>query len=594
MATSARQIQLLTSEAAKLTAEAGSTVLSTAFRAALPTEAGAVKNAAGLWVMPLGAVPVDLFRSNIAPGVTDMTSAIAAAVAYCGHHDRALLWRDDVDYLCHLNIEGFWDVPHIGRGRILRDGERFRIAPSGNSQSIIHVAPDGLVTNDGLTTGHPTTIGAAIKRAEGLGLRACEGQWRIQMVAGHYTDDGVVFSKLPDFRRPLQIFGQVDEAWGEPLVTWDGTGASSYAALRGGLTSSECASANLHFANFKMANWSQYGLIYWYNGRILCQNVWAENIPYPFDWRGVRVDQTGGRISGAIHGIRPYYQCNANIGGIYEGEGIHFQDCTVGVSVSRDTIAYVEGNSFSGASDVNVAVSLGARMRTQRNAFGGFTTAAVQVDTGMWNQPKTPADADSYPADLTTAPAYKALGSAVIQGISVLPQRYMHARSGRTGGTNYFVVENQSGNQVLLSDGAYGGADFVPFRLPGFTLYSPTFELELGIEMTLEGGHGGGELALYAQGSAATLKLAKLIIPGQASFTRGNIEMLVINNTGVPSGSYEARWPVAGLHLNGDTPSLDDPAIRNNTADQLAYRLYWTPASNHKAYFSNMRTFVTP
>jgi len=545
---------------------------------------------------PMGNVWVGHFEENSDTRPVDMTRPLQNAVAWCAARNVPLHWQNGSIYPVNDNIPDIHNVTHVGQGRVVVDGKySYHINPLGTDTQINHVSPAGSSANDGMSPLHPSTINAVWGRMKLVNSGADGGRYRIQMAAGTYTETGVVIADWPYFRNELEIFGPPAEG-GVPTAIWDGTGNSQWAAIRGGLTNSESGFLNLYLKDIKFINSGEAGfdsaVLYWYNGRIKAENLHAENIIRPFDYRGIRLDQFGGTIANAGMGIRANYQCNSNIGGLRPGESITFDTCDVGVSISRGGIAYIENCVFTGASSHNITVSQYARMRTQRNTFGGFSVSAIRNDNGIWDGPKSADLSETYPSLSEGAPAYSAQGTASIQNIAVLGQRFMHVRSGRTGGTNTFSISGRKG-QLLLSDADHGGSDWVPLRLPAYTLYSPTLVLEVEMELAFTGAHGGGLLALHGQGSGSGVKLAELEIGSRDDFARGTVRMKFINNPGRSSGSYECVWTATGDFNNNDSAQLDNPAIRSSSDKLLLFRLYWTPRGPEEAVFSNLVTYIT-
>jgi hypothetical protein len=543
---------------------------------------------------PDGDVYPDHWAANTTPGTTDMQAALVGSVAYCFIAGRSL--RGGGQYLASGNVPNLWDVTTNGTWSILQDGSTWHASPQGNSQLVvIYCTNDGSAQADGRTAAQGTTFGSAWARMLALGSKSADGRWRIQMEAGTFTDAGVVISKVPYFRYPLEVFGRSAGGLGAvPETVWSGTGNATYAAMRGGLSNSENGFLNINFESIKFINWSQNGIIYWHNGIVLCRNLHAANTPYPFDFRGLRLDITGGIIDGATGGIRSYCGCNASIGGFGANERITFNNCDLPWSVSRGGIAYVENCLHTGTMTHNGAVSQLARIRTQGNTFGASTSEIINVENGIWDQAKDDASADVFPTLTETMSAYTARGTASIQGLSVLGSRFMHVRSGRTGGTNQFTVDTVGGVASLLSDGSLGGGDWVPFRLPKFTLFSPTVILEVDVEFTLAEAHSGGVFALHGNGPPSAANLLGVVnIPSVAGFTRGTIKLRVINDPGASTGSYEGVWTAAGGLSTGSTANLASTSLRDNDASGYLFRLYWTPASAGDAVFSNLITYVT-
>lgn len=560
--------------------------------AVLRDPAGSIVQTNGERWRPDGEVTPQHFGA-VGDGVADDTAAIQAAVAYAFASGIILNWSGD--YLTTASIANFHSVEHAGDGRILRAGLAYAVVPTDADTNIIHVAPAGVATNDGLSPSEPMTVWAASSVFKALKSEVLGGQWRLQFAAGAYTDTGLRMADFPVFKRKLQVFGaNVDETVSAvPTTIWDGTGNAQAYAFRMDVSATPSVLANLFFKNIKFTNWSAGGIVVWAQGNVLTHNIHADNCPVGMWFRHGYAKCLYGVINNcSTWGIGVQYNGSANIGSLTLGTGVTFTNCGSGVSIGRASICYVQRCDFSGNAR-NINVEWISRVRTQANTFGACTVDNIRIaGNSLHTGDNGGGFPDVFSAISRTNPYTRSIAGSVNPRISVYGQRSLHNYAGSSGATPTTLFPVATTSQVLLSDGAYGGPDFVPFRIPAYTLYSPTAELEVEIGIALNT-NAGGTLALHAQGSSAATKLGEIVIPTAATFRRGILKMKVTGNVNVSTGRFEAFFPTTGAYTESPTPTFNNAAIRDQSESDLLYRLYWTSLTTNTVQFFNMRTYVT-
>ena len=535
----------------------------------------------------------------VGDGVTDDTAAVQAAVTHCFTTGDQLYWPAG-SYLTTGNITSFHLVRHTGVGVILRGSDTWHVAPTDTQRNIIYVSNGGSYTFDGLSAAQPTTISGAFNILKSYTTETLNGIWRIQFSAETFDDPGVTLEELPYFKNKLEIFGaDVDETVSAvPTTVWDGAATTGY-ALRLDSAGYPSAIGNIFYKNIKFTNWTSGAIVAWSHGNFLFHNIHTLNCPVGIWGRhGYFKVRYGKHENCTTWGIGIQYNGTGNIGSLTAGTGVTFVGCGDGVSVGRFTVCYIQGNTFSGSINSNVDVEWLARCRTQANVLG-----AVAGGTGViscaGNSLFTDDNASGYPNTFPTLteamPYQKSRHGSVNPYISRYSQKALHSYSGiqlEAGFTPITIFSVTTTSQILMADGAYGGSDFVPFRLPAYALYSPTFELEvkLGIALNV---NAGGTLVLCGQGApGGASELCRIDIPAAATYRNGFINLKIMNTPNASSARYEWFFPVTSLYKTGNTGSLNSSAIRANNDATLVYRLYWTSLTTDQVQLYGLRTYV--
>lgn len=525
---------------------------------------------------------------------TDDTSAIQAAVTHCFTTGDQLYWPDGT-YLTTASITNFHAVRHVGPGAVQRGSDIYRVQPGDTNTNILYVSTTGSASNDALSASQPTTIAKAFNIIKALGAETLNGIWRIQMAAGTYNDAGIVLDELPLFKNKLEIFGaSVNETTSAvPTTIWDGTVSGSSYALRLDSSLYPSASANLFIKNIKLQDWTAGGIVIWSDGNVLVRNIHIDNCPIGMWLRHGYFKVMYGVVNNcSTWGIGVQYNATGNIGTATVGTGVTFTNCADGVQVGRYTVCYVQRCTFTNC-DRSIEGEWLARVRPVYNTFNTPNSASITL---RGNSLLTTGPGENTLPTLTEAlPYHRSESGSVNPDISRYGQRCLHNYSGVTleqGLTPVTLFSVTTTSQILLSDNAYGGSDFVPFRLPAYALFSPTFELEVELGVALNA-NAGGTLALHGQGSSLATKLCEITIPTATTYRRGNLHIKVKNTPNNTSARYEIHFPVTGLYVEGATGSLNDVLIRDSSDSQLLFRLYWTSATVDQVQFFNMRTYVT-
>ena len=530
---------------------------------------------------------------------SDDTIFIQAAVTFCNTHNASLYWPVGT-YNTTASIPNFWDIKHEGDGIIARETYKWYIEPRNDETNIIYISPEGGNVNDGFSPTQFVNIATAFNRIQSLGSEAQNGIWRLQFSAGTYDDNGLSFENLPYFKNKLQIYGaSVDEITSvEPTTIWNGVGVTADYAIRIDASMYPSTSVFFEIKNIKFINWTRGGgIVAWAhgNGKFInihtdyCKiGIWARYGYFKFKY---------GKIEhSSVWGIGVQYNAACNIGDLEDG-GITFAHCGKAISIGRCAIGYIQGNTFSSTiGDCHISVEWLARVRPMKNTFDNTASLVIANGNSLFTDEVATADSNIFPASITEAKPYaRSLAGSVIPDISKYSQKTLHNYSGVTleqGVTPINLFSVTTTVEILLSDVMYGGPDFVPFRIPAYTLYSPTFELEISLGIALNTS-AGGRLEFHGQGSANANEFCNLVIPPDSTYRNGFVKIRVFNMPNNTAARYEISYPPANLYKTGSTTSLNVSEIRNSSAAQLLYRLYWQSDTTDQVTMYSMRTYIT-
>lgn len=527
----------------------------------------------------------------VGDGVADDTAAIQAAIDYCVANNTGLEWPAG-DYLTTTNLTSFWSARHQGVGRILRGSDTWCITPTGTQRNILYVTSAGNSANDGFASGSSIPMSTAVARFRDLGAKAAAGIWRIQ-IQGTITWKGVRIQDWPAFAHEVEIFGEAAGLTSVPTAVWDGATSTEPYAFMAENTNTVL---NFHFQNLKIQNFNSGtnsgGIVVWAPGKVLCENVHAENCSIGVWFRQNYSRTTYGVFKNcSTYGVSTQYSGSANVGNLIGG-GVTFENCGVGVSVGRTQTTYIQGCTFIGDFNNCISVSRNSRIRTQANDFTQVNTASTGLSgivnaalLCVWTPDNFTGYPDIYPALTQSTPALK------------LDQGSVHLHIQRRAARNLHIVSNGiievSGttNQELLNSYGSGNPSWVPFRLPAFYLYNTEAILDLDITLALDAG-AGGELALHGGTPSVSAKLASINIPAVGTFTRGLIRMRAYNYGNSDTWRQLVEFPALGIYKEAPSVSYNISAIRSNSEDLILFRLYWTPLNTNSTTFINMRSYV--
>lgn len=521
------------------------------------------------------------------------TTAIQAAINYCNTNSKSLFWPDG-NYAVNTSLANFWNIQHIGYGKILRGSNTWYITPTGTQTNILYVTSSGNSANDGFDSANSLPTSEAITRLRNIGSKASGGIWRIQ-IQGTIAWNGVRVQDWPAFANAVEIWGEAASLTSVPTTVWDGTTSTEAYAFRAENANSVI---NLHFKNIKFINFNSGtnsgGIVVFASGLVLAENIHTDNCAIGIWCRQNQARILYGHFKNAItYGVAIQYCGIGNVGNL-SGAGVKFENCDTGVSIGRATASYIQGCEFIGNFDVCIDVSRNSRIRTQANNFTSVNTSYINftrfVSTtilGAWTPDNFTGFPDTYPTLTQGTPVLLQSGGSVHLHLQRGADRSVHIVS-----DGIVTIENQNGNQILLSSYGSGNSTWIPFRIPSFYLYNREAVLDIDITLALVAG-AGGELALHGSGSGNISKLASITIAPVASYTRGLIQMRAYNSTeSVNTWRSIVSFPEIGFYEEKPTVDYNITAMRDNNENLLLFRLYWTPSSNAEVTFINTRSYV--
>lgn len=522
-------------------------------------------------------------------GVADDTVALQAAI----DSTLPLFWSEGT-YKISASLEGFWDREHTGYGKITRDGETFYITPKENELNIIYSGAPHSRTADGFTTDQAIHIDEAIKRIRKIGNKAQDGRWRIQMF-GTTGASGVTLEGLPIFRNRLEIWGEAaDDVSAVPTTVWDGTSSARMYAIRGDWNYNS-ANFFLHFKNIKFTNWNKSSnagaIVIWGSGDVLSENIHVDSCSIGEWYRQNYVRVLGGKANNCqTWGVGIQYGASGNVGNL-SGKGKVFTNCSTGVSIGRNTTAYIQGCDLSG--DTLIEVNRNSRIRTQGNTYRAWTKCVVDASlVGVWTVDNGQGDPDTYlQIPSGTAPVMLCGSGSIHQHL----QRF----SGNTHWINATgsscSISGTTAPTLLSTVAGVTPGEWIPARVPAWWAYSPSARLIVKLFMSHVAPHAGGVLELKGGGASASLLLAKLTVAPSGSSQAGWVTMEFMTRGSFSAGRYFSEYKSNGGNVVtwGSTGNLDNSLIRDAAEDTLIYRLYWTPNdSSDTVLFTDMHSYI--
>lgn len=365
------------------------------------------------WVRQLyGKLPtVWMFGALPADGAANVTTNVAAAVAYCKLSGEFLYWPVGT-YLTTASILDFHSVKHVGPGIVKRGSGLFYVQPSGSQSNTIYVATTGSSSNDGLSSSQPLATFQQAFDALKLYGPMLGGFWNIVAAAGTYTiNAGQQTHSTPSLNR-VTIRGPAAGHPNVPTCIVDGTGGAAYAH---GLSMSglgvRVTVRDIKFQNFTNTN-TRIGLVGENESDLYTDNVHANSC----DWCGIYAFNTvRARISGGIlNACRSGFVANCTEATIGYGasstsDGTVISNCTEsGVYWSRGAQGHTDYCKFEDNA-IGFLVAENSRCDTVGNNFKRNTVAVRARTGGVFGEGGAPNEFNNGTADAnTTNIEYKA------------------------------------------------------------------------------------------------------------------------------------------------------------------------------------------
>lgn len=524
-----------------------------------------------------GPLNVRKFITSQIDGATSNQSGIVAAVAAAYASGADLYWPRGT-YVSDANIPDFWNVNHIGPGVIKRGATTWFITPrvSTHTNEMFCSPTAGLGSNDGLTADFPCSVATAFtSRLRLLGDKAAKGQWRIRWI-GAGEANGVTLTGLPYFGQALQIWGEDAPDYGDLPSKWDGTSATASYAFR---TNHGNTALALDFRNIEFINWQKdavnSGAIT--NDDRMRAEVW--NCKFTNTDIGIWVLQSYIRVRKSTFtncrtwGVNVSYLSYGNIGLTGANNGNRFYECGVPVSVARNSVAYVQNNDFYTIVDRAIEVNKQSRVRSLENRFHSWSATPSSLrsvyyatEGGLFNNDNNSGSPDVFNLPISGAsPVYRGSVNSTHSQLHAFGPLCLHAR-------NNFALTYSDNTRTLVP-----GAD--PLRIPGYTLYSPSFKLVFEVLLSVSGSKSFG-IDIAGVGSSTALRIAFANLPAPASTTALLVRMVVTKTEGV-NMVFDVECPALNYYSynNYVEGALAQTGVREPSEALKIFRLYVTPGA---------------
>ncbi|MDT0215872.1 hypothetical protein Q9R35_00915 [Alcaligenes sp. AB3] len=532
------------------------------------------------------ATPVD--------GETSNQEGIVAAVAAAEQLGADLNWpAADGDYISTGNIPGFHRVRHTGCGVIRRGLNRWHITPrldaDVNTVFIADESAQGDENNDGLSDDFPrryVDIPATVLSFAG---KESAGTWRFQFAPGVIQTTGIRPINWPVFKNRLEFIG-AQVPWNtKPTSIIDGTNSAEAYAFRAENSSSllNLLFRDLLVRKFDNGTANSGGIILWNDCRVLTENLWIDDCPFGISTRYGYLRVLGGKVSNCLTlGIAVTYTATGNIGSLSteRDEGVTIENCNHGVDVGRHGICYMQKNTFIG-NNYNIYASRYSRFRNQANRHVSWKRAAIYSAWSL-HTPANGVQPDTYEQTPTAdAPMYEHFRAEHLD----MHTGPMLARHHMSDGA-LINIDNSAGQMIPL---ASRNGTWVPYRLPGGTLYANNWRLRLEFMVTFSSG-AGGELSFSGAGTTESARLALINIAPVDGSKVAKVTFDLYPTTAA-AGTCRYRVEVVGSSISLEargTNSLNHSTIRSPDELLRLFRLNWTPSTNALATFYNLFTYI--
>ncbi|WP_353174191.1 hypothetical protein [Acinetobacter rudis] len=528
-----------------------------------------------------GAVHVLDFKKQNGSLVTDQ-EAIQAAVNHCLNNSLTLSW-DGANLVSTNNIENFWEVTHTGKGSITRGGDIFYIVPTENDINTQYVKAGGSTKNDGIGINQAIAFISIPSRLKKIGAKSVLGQWRFKL-SGKIETNGIRLNDIPTFNKPVQFFGDEVSSGEEPTTTVQGlpTNNNVYAFL----SQNSSNFLNLEFKNIKFSQWQGAnpnkpasncgGVVIWNPCHIVVENCIFNKTSIGVSIRQGYLKVIKSKfVDNITFGVNAMYNATANIGNLSGGGNIFNRSSVV---TGRSSIMYIQGNIFDECAQP-VQCTRVSRIRTQANTFKLWTGAAISCDL---NSTYTPDNFAGNPDIIEMTPT---LDNPFYKSSGLSAHLHLHKQGGiHNYSASTLVVENSANTAVYL--GALSN-DYVPFRMPKYTLYGKV-RMTLKLWVFIPKGVSG-KLTLNAQGASLTAELIPFNWPMQTEDKYVEITMTYMTRDD-KTGFYNVACPQLNLNRGGSvnlTASMRSPSEEN-----LIWRLYLTTNSDLPITFRGIQSEV--
>lgn len=468
------------------------------------------------------------------------------------------------------NISNLHDVSLQGNGGIKRGNDIFYAIPKDTNVNKLYVGSGSNSSNDGLTKDKPISLSKARTILQRLGERASRGQWRIQFVEGTTKEDGLRFDNLPNFTKPLQIWGVLDSD-GNRLAIWDGIDSSAVYAFR---ADSSNSTLNVEFKDLKFINWNKHptnagAIVCWHGVNVTTENLEIRDCTIGVWCRGGNSNHYGDVIDNCNWGYGLQYNHSGQIGSSARPATV--TNCGIGVFLARQSVTHVDYSTFEN-NEVDLQGHQKSRIATIASKFKGWKDRSIWLQGDSLHEDSSTNRSTWDEASITDeTPIYRfSNGSSVpATHIGSLPYRLAHyvPNSGYTvtGSTDMVNISAQSG---------FGS----PLRIPKYMLYSGG-EMQLKIKMRVDmSGNNSKKIMIYGPGSSNGYKLAELAIPNTENGNAtgfATFEFLFRPNGGVlVEMKYESSNTNVARHQTATISASAMNIIRDKSQDLTLWRVY--------------------
>lgn len=513
----------------------------------------------------------------------DNTNFINNAIAYCKGSGDTLLFP--YEYAVSGNLVDLHDVNTSGTGSITRNGKKWHITPHGGQKNTFYVSATGNAANDGLDPLSPTTLQAVnTVIQQNIGSKASDGVWGLEMASGTYTGEGLRLNGWAVFKEKFQWHGADTSANknSASTVIWDGSTAVHN--LDAVLSQNFSSYLNIDFKYIYFKNWSRRGLCLWNVGEYTFSHCWFENgaagLSYRYSFGTIKNCRFVGLTS---EGIGVGYQATAMNGSLNAEDGNIFINCNTGANIGRNSTMYAQKNVFTNCG-TDLSCSRMSRLRPQGNTHNDWLSEAYRLESGGV---LTPDNGQGYPETYNNGN-----NKPVFYGES----GSFHSTANR--GAVKTVNVSATGEGYMLNTGTpmsllttlFSNANYAPFRIPSWTMLSPTYSLELKLNLYARAGYAG-RIVLAGQGSeGGSAEIIGVDIPTVAE--NQWLQLIVEVYSREDIGSFIAFARIPELGITSKTAGTVNVYLGEYKDTIHMFRLYGSNTGTNLLSFHGLKSYV--
>ena len=354
------------------------------------------------WVNPLD-------YGAVGDGVTDDTTAVAAAVAYAYTNEVPIYWPSAI-FLTTASIDNLHDVRHVGTGAIKRGSALFYVDPARapGTTNNLYVATTGDDANDGLSSSEPRLTVQSMGNVI-YGYAYGDVTWKINIAAGTYVASTSFSKPFPTPNR-VHFLGAAKNDGTEPTTIFQSPGGSGkyglYFQHLAYVWIEDIKVIDYNVSGTPSASGLGYGVFAGDHSDLYTKNVWGDNCDCCIGvWHlskgriqaGILRDSGNGII--ALSNVVLTTGYGGTAADITGTTGVAIIDCEVGVNARENVAAHVDYTYFSGITNMALYISQQSRCNNVSSTYDTCNVGVRAETNSYWYE--NPGDENTFTACTT-------------------------------------------------------------------------------------------------------------------------------------------------------------------------------------------------